>query len=185
MKKILVIGILLLGSLTTYSNGLEKEEKARLMEENKTKEAENDFYRFKLSTSLITRHGNDDDIYDNNSQLIALEYFLKEDLAVAAGTFNNSFSKRSYVVTANKYFYPFKTKKIGLGLGVGIVKGYYDRMEIKDDNGEVIKSSRFKTNLFDDYMFGGAVSVEYRITERISVSAMYVGAYMATVSVRF
>ena len=142
-------------------------------------------HKYRLVTTLFTRHPTDNDIYNNNTNLIAGEYFIREDFGIGAGYFENSFYNDSYIVTANKYFFPFETRRFTLGVGAGIIKGYEKKNEIKNSEGEVIKTSKMATNFGGDYMLGGALSAEYWVTENIGLGFMYVGAYVGTVSVRF
>lgn len=142
-------------------------------------------HKYRLITTLFTRHPNDNDVYNNNTKLIAGEYFIREDFGIGAGYFENSFFNDSYIVTGNKYFFPLNTKRFTLGVGAGIIKGYEKKNEIKNSKGEVVKSSKMPTNFGGDYMVGGALSAEYWVTENIGLGFMYVGAYIGTVSVRF
>lgn len=142
-------------------------------------------HKYRLVTTLFTRHPSNNDVYNNNTKLIAGEYFIREDFGIGAGYFENSFYNDSYIVTANKYFFPLPTKRFTLGIGAGIIKGYEKNNEIKNSKGEVVKSSKMPTNFGGDYMVGGALTAEYWVTDNIGLGLMYVGAYVGTISIRF
>lgn len=141
---------------------------------------------FRVIGSIYTRHTNDNDIYNNNTNLVGLEYRPLKDFGINAGYFKNSFDNDSYLISAGKYLRPFeKADDFYITLGVGIVKGYDKENYIYDnDTGEVIKKSKFNTNIFEDYIVGANIGIGYDITDYLAVNISYVGAFISTFSLK-
>ncbi|MGL5544617.1 hypothetical protein [Cetobacterium sp.] len=140
----------------------------------------------RLIGSIYTTHTNDNDIYNNDTNLIGFEYRPIEDFGISFGYFKNSFDNDSYVLAAGKYLRPFKSfNDFYLSLGVGVVKGYEKENYIYDnETGEVIKKSKFNTNIGGDYIIGANVGVGYDITDYLSFNVSYVGAFISTISLK-
>jgi len=140
----------------------------------------------RLIGSIYTTHTNDNDIYNNDTNLIGFEYRPLEDFGISFGYFKNSFDNDSYVLAAGKYLRPFeKLNDFYFTLGVGVVKGYEKENYIYDnETGEVIKKSKFNTNIGGDYIIGANVGVGYDITDYLSLNVSYVGAFVSTISLK-
>lgn len=75
--------------------------------------------------SIYRVHISDNDIYDNKTDLLALEYRPVKNFRVYFGYFKNSFYNDSYVLGTGKYLRLFESfNNFYFTLGVGIVKGY-------------------------------------------------------------
>ncbi|MGL5903960.1 MAG: hypothetical protein ACRCZO_14865 [Cetobacterium sp.] len=142
--------------------------------------------QLRLLGSFYTVHASNNDIYNNNTNLIGLEYRPVKDFGISFGYFKNSFDNDSYVLAAGKYLRPFeKLDKFYLSMGVGVVKGYEKENYIYDnETGEVIKKSKFNTNIGGDYIIGANLGVGYDITDYLSLNVSYVGAFISTVSLK-
>lgn len=138
----------------------------------------------RLVASVYTTHTNDNDIYNNNTNLIGLEYRPLKDFGISFGHFKNSFDNDSYVLSAGKYLRPSKKfEDFYFTLGVGVVKGY-DKVNYIYHNGEVIKKSKFNTNIGGDFIIGANVGVGYDITDYLSINVSYVGAFVSVVTLK-
>lgn len=140
----------------------------------------------RLMGSIYTAHVSDNDIYNNKTDLLALEYRPIEDFGVYFGHFKNSFYNDSYVLGAGKYLRPFESfNNFYFTLGVGIVKGY-DKVNYIYDNEskKVVKKSKFDTNIGGDFIIGGNIGVGYDITNYLSVNVSYVGAFVSTINLK-
>ena len=140
----------------------------------------------RLMGSIYTAHVSDNDIYNNKTDLLALEYRPIEDFGVYFGHFKNSFYNDSYVLGAGKYLRPFESfDNFYFTLGVGIVKGY-DKVNYIYDNEskKVVKKSKFDTNIGGDFIIGGNIGVGYDITNYLSVNVSYVGAFISTINLK-
>ncbi|MGL5988378.1 hypothetical protein [Cetobacterium sp.] len=140
----------------------------------------------RLIGSFYTVHMNDNDVYNNNTNLIGFEYRPIKDVGVSLGYFKNSFDNDSYVLAVAKYFRPInKLNNFYLNLGVGVVKGYRRENYIYDSStGEVLKKSKFNTNIGSDYIVGANVGLGYDITDYLSLNVSYVGAFVSAVSLK-
>ncbi|MGL5356517.1 MAG: hypothetical protein ACRDAQ_08250 [Cetobacterium sp.] len=140
----------------------------------------------RLIGSFHTYHLNDNDIYNNNTNLIGLEYRPIKDVGVSFGYFKNSFDNDSYVLAVGKYFRPInRLENFYLTMGVGVVKGYERENYIYDSStGEVLKKSKFNTNIGSDYIVGANVGIGYDITNYLSLNVSYVGAFISSVSLK-
>ena len=115
-----------------------------------------------------------------------MEYRPLEDFGISIGHFKNSFYNDSYVLAAAKYLRPSERfNDFYFTLGVGIVKGYDKVNYIYDhDKNEVIKKSKFDTNIGGDFIIGANVGLGYDITDYLSVNVSYVGAFISTISLK-
>lgn len=140
----------------------------------------------RLVGSLFTRHVTDNDIYNNNSKLIGLEYRPIKDLGVSFAYFDNSFYNDSYALTVIKYFRPFNSfEQFYIAVGAGVVKGYEKVNYIyNDDKSEVLKKAKFNTNITDDYIYGASIGIGYDITDYLSVNVSYVGAFVSLITLK-
>ena len=140
----------------------------------------------RLIGSIYTTHTNDNDIYNNDTNLIGFEYRPIEDFGISFGYFKNSFDNDSYVLAAGKYLRPFQSlNDFYFTIGVGVVKGYEKENYIYDnETGEVIKKSKFNTNIGGDYIIGANVGLGYDITDYLSFNVSYVGAFVSTISLK-
>lgn len=139
----------------------------------------------RLIGSIYTTHISDNSIYNNETNLLALEYKPVKDFGIYLGHFKNSFYNNSYVLGAGKYFRPFKNlNDFYFVFGVGIVKGYNKINYIHNNENEVIKKSKFDTNIGSDFIIGGNIGLGYDITNSISINVSYVGAFISTINLK-
>lgn len=147
-------------------------------------EKENYKPELRLVGSIYTIHTNDNDIYNNNTNLIGLEYRPLKDFGVSIGYFKNSFDNDSYLLSVGKYLRPSERfNDFYFTLGVGIVKGYEKENYIYQD-GEIVKKSKFNTNIGGDYIIGANLGFGYDITDYFSINVSYVGAFVSTISLK-
>lgn len=138
----------------------------------------------RLVGSVYTVHTNDNDIYNNNTNLIGLEYRPIKDFGISVGYFKNSFDNDSYLLSVGKYLRPSERfNDFYFTLGVGVVKGYKKENYIYQD-GEIIKKSKFNTNIGGDYIIGANLGFGYDITDYFSLNVSYVGAFVSTVTLK-
>lgn len=140
----------------------------------------------RLIGSIYTAHLSNNDIYNNKTDLLALEYRPVEDFGVYFGHFKNSFYNDSYVLGAGKYLRPFENfNNFYFTLGIGVVKGY-DKVNYIYDNEskKVVKKSKFDTNIGGDFIIGGNIGIGYDITNYLSVNISYVGAFVSTINIK-
>lgn len=181
MKKLIITLIFLF--LNIFGFAQEKIENSKNLKTNIEKESK-DINSFKFVTSLWTAHINDNDIYNNKTNLLALEYG-NQKYSISGGYFKNSFYKDSYAISLNRYFRPFSEKRIYFITSVGLVKGYYEYNYIIDSStGKVLKKARIPTHIKDDFMIGGNIGLGYKITDDISISLLYLGAFTSFLSIR-
>lgn len=140
----------------------------------------------RLISSIYTQHTSNNNIYNNKTDLLALEYRPFEDFGIYLGHFNNSFYNDSYVLGAGKYLRPFQNfKNFYFTVGVGIVKGYDKVNYIYDhENKKIIKKSKFDTNIGSDFIIGASMGVGYDISDYISVNISYVGAFISSINLK-
>lgn len=139
---------------------------------------------YRLVAGLFTVHSNDNDLYNNNINLVGLEYRPTKDFGVNLGYFKNSFYNDSYILSAGKYFYPSKKiEDFYFTLGLGVVKGYEKYNYIYQD-GEVVKKAKFNTHITKDYIVGGSIGTGYDLTDYLSFNILYVGAFVSTVTIK-
>ncbi|MGL5964587.1 MAG: hypothetical protein ACRCZ2_09385 [Fusobacteriaceae bacterium] len=135
--------------------------------------------RFRVLASVWTKHTNDNDIYNNDTDLLGLEYFLTENTSLGFAYFENSFYNDSYLLSVNHYMRPFPHKKLFLATSAGVIKGYNKENVLKDpQTGEDIKKSKFNTHICEDYIFGASIGAGYDITENFAISLNYTGAFI-------
>ncbi|MGL4403833.1 MAG: hypothetical protein ACRCTS_08990 [Fusobacteriaceae bacterium] len=135
--------------------------------------------RFRILGSVWTRHESNNDVYNNDNDLLGIEYFITENTSLGFAYFENSFYNDSYLLAVNHYLRPFSHKRIFLSGSAGIIKGYEKENIIVDKRtGEELKKSKFNTNFYKDYIVGGSVGVGYDITDNFAVSLNYTGAYI-------
>lgn len=133
--------------------------------------------RVRITTSVWTTHPKHNEYYNNDNNLLGLEYFLTEKTSLAFAYFENSFYNDSYLLALNHYIRPFTHKKLFFSGSVGLIKGYKKHNVLRDQNtGEEIKTSKFNSNLLDDYILGASVGAGYDLTDRFAVSFNYTGA---------
>ena len=148
---------------------------------------ENTFnYELRLIGSIYTAHISDNDVYNNKTNLLALEYRPIQDFGVYFGHFKNSFYHDSYVLGVGKYLRPFESfNNFYFLLGVGMVKGYDKVNYIYDcESSKVIKKSKFDTNIGGDFIIGGNIGIGYDITKYLSINFSYVGAFVSTINLK-
>lgn len=139
---------------------------------------------YRLVAGLFTVHSNDNDLYNNNINLVGLEYRPTKDFGVNLGYFKNSFYNDSYILSGGKYFYPSKKiEDFYFTLGLGVVKGYEKYNYIYRD-GEVVKKAKFNTHITKDYIVGGSIGTGYDLTDYLSFNILYVGAFVSTVTIK-
>lgn len=140
----------------------------------------------RLVGSIYTTHTNDNDIYNNDTNLIGFEYRPIEDFGISFGYFKNSFDNDSYVLSAGKYLRPSERfDDFYFTLGIGVVKGYEKENYIYDnETGEIIKKSKFNTNIGGDFIIGANVGIGYDITDYLAFNISYVGAFVSTISLK-
>lgn len=161
MKKILILSILLI--MGTLSFG----------EERKENSYED---RFRIMTSVWTRHPNDNDVYNNKNNLLGVEYFFNEKTSINFAYFENSFYNDSYLLGVTRYMRPFSHESLFFTVTAGVIKGYEKHNVIIDKHtGEEVKKSKFNSNFYKDHIFGASVGVGYDITDRFAVSLNYTG----------
>lgn len=141
---------------------------------------------FRLIGSIYTRHSSDNDVYNNKTDLIALEYQPIKNLGIYFGHFKNSFYNDSYVIGVGKYLRPFENfNNFYFSLGLGLVKGYDKVSLIYDSNTkDIIKKSKFDTHIGGDFIVGGNVGIGYDLTDYISINMSYVGAFISTINIK-
>lgn len=141
---------------------------------------------YRVIGSFFTKHISGDDIYNNNTHLIGVEYRAKKDRSISMGYFKNSFNHNSYFIAVGKYFTPFHfVPKFYLNTGIGVVKGYNKINYIYDKNtGKVLKKSKFNTHIGGDYILGGSIGLNYDITNYLTVNISYVGAFIGMLSLK-
>nr|WP_307776230.1 hypothetical protein [uncultured Cetobacterium sp.] len=172
MKKILLVVFLILG-IRSFSEEIQ-DNRSQFKGE------------YRLIGSFFTRHASNNDVYNNDTNLIGFEYRPIKDVGISFGYFENSFYNDSYLLSVGKYFRPIESNQnFYFTLGAGVVKGYEKINVIQDKNtGEVLKKSKFDTNIGKDYIIAGSVGMGYDITERISVNVMYVGAFVGVLTLK-
>lgn len=140
----------------------------------------------RLIGSIYTAHSSDNDIYNNKTDLLALEYRPIEDLGVYFGYFKNSFYNDSYILGVGKYLRPFESlNNFYFSLGMGIVKGYEKVNYIYDnETKKIIKKSKFDTNIGGDFIVGGNIGLGYDIADYLSANVSYVGAFVFTINLK-
>lgn len=136
--------------------------------------------------SIYTTHTSANSVYNNDTKLVGFEYRPIEDFGVYFGRFKNSFYNESYVLAVGKYIRPFENKSsFYFTLGAGFVKGYEKYNYIYDsDTKEILKKSKFATNIGKDYIVGANVGIGYDITDYLSVNISYVGAFVSTFNIK-
>lgn len=117
---------------------------------------------------------------------MGLEYRPAKDFGISLAYFKNSFYNDSYLLAAGKYLRPFeKFDDFYFSLGVGVVKGYDKVNYIYDqEKHEVVKKSKFDTNIGGDFIVGANVGVGYDITDYLAVNVSYVGAFISTITLK-
>lgn len=139
---------------------------------------------YRLVAGIFTTHTNDNDLYNNNINLIGLEYRPQKDFGINLGYFKNSFYNDSYILSAGKYFRPSKKfEDFYFSLGLGVVKGY-EKVNYIYRDGEVVKKAKFNTNIGEDFIIGGSVGTGYDITDYLSINIFYVGAFVSAVTLK-
>lgn len=180
--KFLLMFLFLVSSI--FSKEINSAPKEVLKEEMFVPEPESSKPELRLIGSIYTVHTNDNDIYNNNTNLIGLEYRPIKDFGISVGYFKNSFDNDSYLLSVGKYLRPSERfNDFYFTLGVGIVKGYRKENYIYQD-GEIVKRSKFNTNVGGDYIIGANLGLGYDITDYFSINVSYVGAFVSTVTLK-
>lgn len=141
---------------------------------------------YRLVKSIFTKHSSNNDRYNNNTNFIGIEYKTQKDRKIGLGYFKNSFNDNSYFLGVGKEIVPFSfVPNFQCSVGIGIVKGYKKINYIYDKKtGEVLKKSKFNTNIGNDYIIGGSIGIRYNVTKYIDVSMEYVGAFIGFISIK-
>lgn len=184
--KILIAFFLLVGSI--FSKEIASIPEKAMVDEAIKEEIIIEQKKFKpelrVVTSIYTTHTNDNDIYNNNTNLMGIEYRPLKDFGINLGYFKNSFNNDSYVLSAGKYLRPSeKLEDFYFTMGVGIVKGY-KKVNYIYHNDEVIKKSKFNTNIGGDFIIGASVGLGYDITDYFSINVSYVGAFVSAITLK-